>query len=34
MRIVDVDAHFHEPVDWIRHTGLSELRIPAGKYAR
>ena len=20
MRIVDVDAHFHEPVDWIRHT--------------
>ena len=20
MRIIDVDAHFHEPVDWIQHT--------------
>lgn len=34
MRIVDVDAHFHEPVDWLRQTdpGLADLLGPAPRF--
>lgn len=34
MRIIDVDAHFHEPVDWLEHTdpGLAALIGPPASF--
>ena len=36
MRIIDVDAHFHEPVDWIEHTDpeLAKAARPAAALHR
>ena len=34
MRIIDVDAHFHEPVDWLQKTdpALAELLGPPARF--
>ena len=34
MRIVDVDAHFHEPVDWLQRTdaALAEQLGPPARF--
>jgi hypothetical protein len=34
MRIVDVDAHLHEPLDWVEHTSpsLAEALGPPARF--